>query len=126
MQANDQRHDLRQEILARYASIHAFCRQHPELKRATVYAVLSGRYPGKIDTHITRIAAVLMGKIPPQPVFQSITESELSESLQNIRCNHCRRLARRNCPECRAQTEREARDLHSSLFCRRQDVEVVN
>lgn len=38
--------ELKDAVLARYRSVYAFCRAHPEMKRATVYLVLSGRYPG--------------------------------------------------------------------------------
>lgn len=43
---------LRERILESHVSIHAFCRAHPELKRATVYMVLSGRYSGKTDVQL--------------------------------------------------------------------------
>lgn len=54
---------LRERILESHVSIHAFCRAHPELKRATVYMVLSGRYPGKTDVQLARIGAALSGGI---------------------------------------------------------------
>ncbi len=52
---------LRAQVLERYTSIYAFCRAHPELKRATVYLVLSGRYPGKWSFQAARIRAALTG-----------------------------------------------------------------
>ena len=55
---------LRARILASYVSVHAFCRAHPELKRATVYMVLAGTYPGRIDTQVAKIRAALSGAAP--------------------------------------------------------------
>jgi len=109
---------LRGEVLERYASIHAFCREHAELKRATVYMVLSGRYPGRVETQIAKIRAALMS-VPgrkAESVMPGMTREETVEALQNIRCAHCRRLDRRGCHDCRRQTEREARDLYTRLF----------
>ena len=148
---------LRAEVLARYASVYAFCRAHPELKRATVYLVLSGRYLGKWSFQAARIRAALAmlspsvsGKDPltaaatgaekasetPTPGAteggpegrarcdegsyghrqQSVTREVLAETLQSIRCAHCRRLDRRECMACRDQTEREGKELFGRLF----------
>lgn len=109
---------LRMEVLERYASIHAFCRAHGELKRATVYMVLTGRYPGKMETQIAKIRAALAGTPSgsSQETAPGLTREETVEELQTIRCSHCRRLDRRGCPDCRRQTEREARELYARLF----------
>ena len=106
---------LRAQVLERYTSIYAFCRAHPELKRATVYLVLSGRYPGKWSFQAARIRAALTGaeKAPPAP---GVTREILAETLQSIRCAHCRRLDRRECMACRDQTEREGKELFGRLF----------
>lgn len=110
---------LRARILASYVSVHAFCRAHPELKRATVYMVLAGTYPGRIDTQVAKIRAALSGAVPesntaaPMP---RVTGEDLTAGLQEIRCAHCRRLDRRECAACRAQTEREGKELFSRLF----------
>lgn len=108
---------LRARILASYVSVHAFCRAHPELKRATVYLVLSGRYPGKWSFQAARIRAALTGagKTPETPA-PGVTREVLAETLQNIRCAHCRRLDRRECMACRDQTEREGKELFGRLF----------
>ena len=118
---------LRARILERHASVHAFCRAHPELKRATVYLVLSGNYPGnwieqaaKIETALDGAKAVekrsaedtsRSGHHLPQVDGESVVKA-----LQTIRCAHCRRLDRRECPTCREQTEREGMELHDMLF----------
>ena len=125
---------LRAQVLARYASVYAFCRAHPELKRATVYLVLSGRYPGKWSFQAERIRAALAmlspsvsgkdpltaaatetGKVPETPA-SGVTREVLAETLQSIRCAHCRRLDRRECMACRDQTEREGKELFGRLF----------
>lgn len=109
---------LRAEVLERYTSVHAFCKAHGELKRATVYMVLSGRYPGRLESQIARIRAALAGARPKASgdITPDLTREETAETLQNIRCSHCRRLDRRGCSDCRRQTEREARDLYAQLF----------
>lgn len=108
---------LKARILKRYASIHAFCRAHPELKRATVYLALSGRYPGNWSRQAVKIEAALTGakKAPETPV-PCTTQSAVAEALQAIRCAHCRRLDRRECMACRDQTEREGRELFCKIF----------
>lgn len=108
---------LRAQVLERYTSIYAFCRAHPELKRATVYLVLSGRYPGKWSFQAARIRAALTGagEKPEAPV-SGVTREVLAETLQKIRCEHCRRLDRRECMVCRDQTEREGKELFIRLF----------
>lgn len=109
---------LRAQVVEGNGTVHAFCAAHPELKRSTVYAVLAGNYPGNIDVQAAHIRAALAepqeGPVQPQP--PGLTSVEVESTLQNIRCNHCRRLDRRNCSECRRQTEREARDLCAMLF----------
>jgi len=110
---------LRERILESHVSIHAFCRAHPELKRATVYMVLSGRYPGKTDVQLARIGAALSGGISEEsgsPSLPGLTGEDLAVALQEIRCAHCRRLDRRECAACRAQTALEGRELFSRLF----------
>lgn len=108
---------LRAQVLERHASVYAFCRAHPELKRATVYLVLSGRYPGKWSFQAARIRAALTGtgkeSETPAP---GVTREVLAETLQSIRCAHCRRLDRRECMACRDQTEREGKELFGRLF----------
>lgn len=125
---------LRAQVLERYTSVYAFCRAHPELKRATVYLVLSGRYPGKWSFQAARIRAALAmlspsvsGKDPlttaatgaekaPEAPAPGMTREVLAETLQSIRCAHCRRLDRRECMACRDQTEREGKELFGRLF----------
>lgn len=108
---------LRALVLDRYVSVYAFCRAHPELKRATVYMVLSGRYPGRWNVHAARIRAALdgTGNSAGTPV-PGVTQGAVTETLQNIRCAHCRRLDRRECRACRDQTDREGKELFNRLF----------
>ena len=108
---------LRAQVLERYTSIYAFCRAHPELKRTTVYLVLSGRYPGKWSFQAARIRAALTGAgEKPEAPAPGVTREAVAETLQKIRCKHCRRLDRRECMACRDQTEREGKELFSRLF----------
>ena len=109
--------ELRALVLARYASVHAFCRAHPELKRATVYLALSGRYPGKLNVQAARIRAALSGeRAVPETSVPRLTGEDVAEALRKIRCAHCRRLDRRECGACRDQTEREGKELAARLF----------
>lgn len=55
--------ELRARIVERYGSLHAFCKAHPELKRSSVYLVMSGRYPGRSENQTVRIEAALEGNI---------------------------------------------------------------
>lgn len=109
--------NLKAKIREKYPSVHAFCKEHPELSRSSVYLALSGKYPGKSDKQMVRICAALASpqKIPPMtpPV---VSVSTLVDTLQEIRCAHCRRLDRRECMACRDQTGREGDELFSRLF----------
>lgn len=113
--------ELRARVLERYVSVHAFCRAHPGLKRATVYLVLSGRYPGRVGGQAAKIRAALAGPAEnkeglPAPGMMRPTRADVAETLQRIRCAHCRRLDRRDCTACRDQTEREGKELFTRLF----------
>ena len=108
---------LRGQVLDRYVSVHAFCRAHPELKRATVYLVLAGKYPGKWSAQAEKIRAALGEGTPEEtPFLPGVTRESLTENLQDIRCAHCRRLDRRDCTACRELTEREGKVLFVRLF----------
>ena len=74
---------LRAQVLERYTSIYAFCRAHPELKRATVYLVLSGRYPGKWSFQAARIRAALTGaeKAPETPAPSAAPTASPADDL---------------------------------------------
>ena len=120
--------ELRARIVERYGSLHAFCKAHPELKRSSVYLVMSGRYPGRSENQIIRIEAALEGNacaaravLATRSGLASAMSSALmdgADALQEIRCNNCRLLDRRNCLECRTRTRREAEELHARM-CRR-------
>ena len=108
---------IRAAIRVRYRTTHAFCRANPELKRATVYLALSGKYPGNFDRQAAKIEAALAGKTgSASPAL--ITAQEAHAVLQGAKCAHCRRLDKRGCPECRRQTEREAQALEEYLLSR--------
>lgn len=119
---------LRARILKRYTSVHAFCRAHPELKRATVYQVLSGNYPGNRIEQAAKIEAALDDAKAAEkrsaadtalhygPHLPQVDGDAVVKALQTIRCAHCRRLDRRECLTCREQTEREGMELHDMLF----------
>ena len=108
---------VRQAMLARYRSAHAFCRSHPELKRSTVYLALSGKYPGNVARQLAKIAGALSGMAPAQD-RPAISAAEAYGVLQDAKCAHCRRLDKRACPECRTQTTREAQALEEYLSAR--------
>lgn len=111
---------LKTEVLERHASIHAFCKAHPELSRATVYLVLSGKYPGNLNMQTAKIRAALSGDNGnPDGIagkMPNVLREDIAPVLQEIRCGHCRRLDRRGCPDCRRQTEKEALELYSRLY----------
>ncbi|WP_297826406.1 hypothetical protein [uncultured Desulfovibrio sp.] len=109
--------NLKADILKRHASVHAFCKAHPELSRSSVYLALSGKYPGNSDNQAARIRATLAKPQEiPQQVLPKISATTLTDTLQEIRCAHCRRLDRRECLACRDQTGREGDELFSRLF----------
>ncbi len=113
---------LKAEILERFASVHAFCKAHPELARGTVYQTLSGRYAGSFENQAKKIRAALENpdKKPQIKEDFQIDADVLGEELQAIRCQNCRRLNRRDCMACRDQTIREAAELHKRVYCKRE------
>ncbi|MDR2502944.1 MAG: hypothetical protein LBD82_00930 [Deltaproteobacteria bacterium] len=106
---------LRRAIRQRYGSVHVFCQANPALKRATVYLVLSGKYPGNLERQAAKIEAALTGKAALEVSRQALTAREAFEVLQGAKCAHCRRLDKRGCPECQTQTMREAQALEDYL-----------
>ncbi len=103
---------LRADILTRYASVYQFCRQHENLKRSTVYAVLAGRYAGDTKDQIVRIREALDGPglQPEEP-----TPGRIAEVLQRTKCRQCRPVSRRKCQRCREKTEQEAQAVMDFL-----------
>lgn len=109
--------ELRARIVERHGSLHAFCKAHPELKRSSVYLVMSGRYPGRSEVQMARIDAALEGGEPRQTISApALDAAEMAEALQEIRCNNCRLLDRRSCLECRTRTRREAGELYARIY----------
>lgn len=109
---------LRQEILERYKTPHAFCRANPEVKRSTVYMLLSGKYPGDAAKQTQRIRAALAGREFVPDARPTLTAHEAYTVLQETKCAHCRKLDKRGCPECRTQTAREAQAIEEYLRSR--------
>lgn len=102
---------LRADILARHTSIHAFCRQHENLKRSSVYAVLAGRYVGDVAEQMLRIREALSAIVPPEKP----TAEQIEGVLQQAKCHGCRPVTRRKCQRCRERTEMEARAVMDFL-----------
>jgi hypothetical protein len=109
---------VRRAIRERYRSIYGFCRDNPELKRSTVYLVLSGKYPGNTEKQMGRIETALTGKAAVPEPRRIIHAQEAFTVLQEAKCAHCRKLDKRACPECQTQTAREAQALEA-YFCAR-------
>lgn len=106
---------LREAVLARHRTVHAFCRAKPELKRSTVYLLLAGKYPGNVDRQLAKIANVLTGEAEPEEPRPAITAGEAYTVLQEAKCAHCRRLDKRACADCNTQTAREAQALEDYM-----------
>lgn len=115
-QASEQ---LRNDILARYKSIHAFCRiAGPELCRSTVYQLLAGKYPGDVEKQIRRIQTILSGTPEREAAAPALTASEAYTVLLDTKCAHCRKLDKGGCRDCRTQTLREAQAIEKYLLTR--------
>lgn len=110
-------HALRQAVVARHGSIHAFLKRHPELTRSTVYQVLGGRYPGNIERQMVVIQAALDGTpadaaLATRPIPDV---DALADVILAAKCGKCRRPDRRGCRGCRIQTGREAQSVRDFL-----------
>jgi hypothetical protein len=105
-------------IRNKYGTLHAFCRANPELKRSTVYLVLSGKYPGNMEKQVEKVENTLTGEaaLPEQRCI--IHAQEAYTVLQDAKCAYCRKLDKRACPECKTQTMREAQALEGYLCAR--------
>ncbi|MDR2055643.1 MAG: hypothetical protein LBQ10_07235 [Desulfovibrio sp.] len=109
---------VRADIREKYRSTHAFCRANPELKRSTVYLVLSGKYPGNNERQTGKIEEVLTGETALAEPRRIIQAQEAFEILQGAKCAYCRKRDKRACPECKTQTTREAQALETYLHAR--------
>ena len=113
---------LKQRILAKHKTVHAFCRDNPELKRSTVYQIIAGKYPGNTGKQLERIHAALEGiEAKPDARRPVVTALEAYTVLQETKCAHCRKQDKRACAECRTQTEREAQAMEEYLSRRQYD-----
>jgi hypothetical protein len=110
-------HALRQAVVARHGSIHAFLKRNPELTRSTVYQVLGDRYPGNMARQMGVIRTALEGfsEAEAQAPWQLPDVEELGEVLLAAKCAKCRRQDRRGCRGCRIQTGREAQAVQEFL-----------
>ena len=108
---------LRKDILARYKSVHAFCRKAaPEICRSTVYQLLAGRYPGDVEKQMRRVRAVLSGTPERSEEIPALSASEAYQVLLDTKCAHCRKLDKGGCRDCRTQTLREAQAIEKYLL----------
>ena len=106
--------ELKQKIIEKYGSTHAFCKACPHLNRSTVYQVLSGKYAGKLLKQIALIQIALLGdKTPIKNV--KIHENEILQILQNHKCNHCRLIHKKNCLDCKDKTIKEAHSVYNYI-----------
>lgn len=114
---SDAAQELRRVIVARFASVHRFCRMHPELTRSTVYQALNGSYPGNVSRQLAVIRAALddVPEARTQSPWQLPDAEELAGVLLAAKCLKCRRPDRRGCRGCRAQTGREAQAVQEYL-----------
>lgn len=110
-------HALRQAVVARHGSVHAFLKRNPELTRSTVYQVLGDRYPGNMIRQLTVIRQALDGVSgeETQVSWRLPDIEELTEVILASRCARCRRQDRRGCRGCRIQTGREAHAVQEFL-----------
>jgi hypothetical protein len=110
-------HALRQAVVARHGSIHAFLKRNPQLTRSTVYQVLGDRYPGNMVRQMATIRTALDGVSGEEEraAWQLPDAEELAEVILAARCARCRRPDRRGCRGCRIQTGREAQAVQEFL-----------
>lgn len=87
---------LLQEIMARYVTVHRFCKQHRELNRSTVYMVLKGRYPGNAERQLERMRKALQGEVSTEErAYQAIRQTACARcSVTTQGCNRCDALFR--------------------------------
>ena len=85
---------LKNKIIARYGSIYKFWKsQQGSIAKATIYAVLSGRYGGDLTSQVARIEAALNPK----------KEFSIFEILKETGCAACDRkpsAKRKRCQKC--------------------------
>lgn len=113
---SDAAQELRRVIVARFASVHRFCRMHPELTRSTVYQALNGSYPGNVSRQLAVIRAALADRSRSTAPAVHVPDLETLEAvLQASRCRHCRRPDRRGCRGCKTQTGRDAQALREYM-----------
>lgn len=110
--------DLRNEILARHKTIHAFCVAASGVSRSTVYMLLSGKYPGNVEKQTERIRSLLVGIPERAEEAPALTAEEAYNVLLDTKCVHCRKLNKAGCRECRTQTLREAQAIENYLLSR--------
>lgn len=108
--------ELHQKIIKKFGSIHNFCKINENLNRSTVYLVLKGKYPGKINKQFRKIENALFENRKTDQTIK-IDCSEIITVLQNFKCNNCR-LLRKSCEDCRRKTANEATAVYNYIESR--------
>lgn len=92
--------ELHAEILARYGTVHRFCKRHKgRICRSAVYMLLAGTYPGSQVAQVLRIAEAL-GLAKGQ-------EQQAMEAIKSVACARCAVKAR-PCGRCDALFQAQA------------------
>lgn len=87
---------LRREIVARYRTVHRFCRaMRGVVNRATVYMILAGTYGGDVARQAARIREALEGRSGPEArMFEAIKRTACSRCPTRGACRRCDDLFR--------------------------------
>lgn len=80
---------LKEEIEARFVTIHRFCRLHPQLPRSVVYRVVKGTYEGNAEAQTKRIRDALDGVDDEAKVFEMIKDRVCAKCNVNGACTRC-------------------------------------
>lgn len=107
---------LKEKILERFKSVHAFCKANPEITRSTVYLILSGKYSGQYRVQADKILNILENARHETQNIAIVTQEKLHTKLQEYKCSQCRRLDSQACHGCRAQTIKEAFAMYEYIY----------
>jgi len=80
---------LQAEIERRFGTVHRFCREHPELNRATVYMLLAGTYGGNTERQAERIRDALGDNRKEKQVFEAIKQAACARCHFGQPCSRC-------------------------------------
>ena len=101
----DEVETLRAAILARHATIYAFCKK-TGLPRGTVYQVMRRRSAGNAETQVTRIRAALEGASESGPDSGGFMKA--LAALACAACEHGKRACRKKRHVCRELWQAQA------------------